>query len=184
MENLALQPFPDSAENVVPEGIKIQAAVRRSGRVINISYRIQGHIDALSLPGPLISSRWKDFLWQQNCFELFLAGKDEVPYMEWNLSPDGSWNGYQFQGYRDGMKELKTEAPSITSARAEKLFIMDCSIELEQSFREKRMLQAGISAVIKSCTGHLSYWAVHHPPGNKADFHDRRGFTIELCNDN
>jgi hypothetical protein len=40
-------------------------------------------------------------------------------------------------------------------------------------------LRLGLSAVIESCNGSLSYWALRHPAG-KPDFHHADAFALGL----
>lgn len=44
----------------------------------------------------------EDYLWQSNCYELFLAfdNTPDSPYIEINFSPEGYFNIYHFDGYR------------------------------------------------------------------------------------
>jgi hypothetical protein len=41
-------------------------------------------------------------------------------------------------------------------------------------------LEVGVSAVLQSSSGELSYWAVAHP-GSEPDFHHREGFCLKLA---
>ena len=47
----------------------------------------------------------RDRLWEETCFEFFLAVKNSPRYWEFNLSPAGHWNVYRFADYRQGMQE-------------------------------------------------------------------------------
>lgn len=53
---------------------------------------------------PLILERVmrQDYLWQDNCFECFIAADQsaDAPYLEINLATNGAFNLYYFDGYR------------------------------------------------------------------------------------
>ncbi|MBI5664577.1 MAG: hypothetical protein HZC49_05775 [Nitrospirae bacterium] len=76
------------------------------------------------------------------------------------------------------------EEPAITSLpfRTEHQsdsFRLSMEVDLNEVVPADQVLEAALSAVVKSINGKLSYWALVHP-GAKADFHRRDGFSIEL----
>jgi hypothetical protein len=139
-----------------------------------------------------------DGLWQHTCFELFLGVLGESAYWEFNLSPSGDWNVYSMTAYRQG------QAPELTYEQLEVHVtgplaaprLADCRLsgprallELETHCPLPPMLQAcrqsghtlevGLSAVLESQSGALSFWALRHP-GPEPDFHDRGGWLLRL----
>ena len=46
------------------------------------------------------SLKRQDQLWLKDCFEFFLK-IDKSSYLEFNFSPDGSWNAFKFSDYRE-----------------------------------------------------------------------------------
>jgi hypothetical protein len=95
--------------------------------------------------------RFANGLWRHTCFEVFVARKGARAYREYNFSPSGEWAAYEFSSYR------KRGAAKIVGGP----------------------LRIGLCAVIEEKDGTLSYWALRHPR-RKPDFHDRRGFALEL----
>ena len=111
-------------------------------------------------------------MWRTTCFEAFLAA-DEA-YREFNFSPSTEWASYIFDGYRTGMRE----APEL--AVPDPLEIGVGSAELEVSFeRPPDVRRMGLSAVIETTDGAMSYWALAHP-SDKPDFHHPDSFVLEL----
>jgi hypothetical protein len=46
-----------------------------------------------------------DELWQTTCLELFIGNPGATHYVEFNVSPEGAWNCYEFSDYRQGMQQ-------------------------------------------------------------------------------
>jgi hypothetical protein len=136
----------------------------------------------------------RDGLWQHTCFEAFLAPLGEEPYWELNLSASGDWNVYRFAAYRSGQRpeEAFTSLPfalmgprpappqgSCLTASPRVLLELDLRCPLQPALAQASQLQLGLSAVLEHRGGALSYWALSHP-GPEPDFHDRRGWILQL----
>ena len=76
------------------------------------------------------------------------------------------------------MVNLGIDAPIITVAQAADALTLMATIILPDA-RQGRSLRAGISAVIATKTGDISYWAAAHPAG-KPDFHHKDCFAVQL----
>lgn len=68
-----------------------------------------------------------DFLWENNCYELFLGfgtldknSQQNSPYIEINFSPEGYFNLYQFDGYRVP-KQMPPHRLSLTESERQTL---------------------------------------------------------------
>ena len=109
--------------------------------------------------------RFVEGLWRHTCFEVFVARKGSRVYREYNFSPSREWAAYEFSSYRK-RSGRKIGRPRWNGRVA--------------TIEARGCLQIGLSAVIEERSGALSYWALRHPPG-KPDFHDRRGFALELA---
>lgn len=114
-----------------------------------------------------------DGLWRTTCFEAF-AGVS-AGYAEYNLSPSGAWAAYAFDDYRQGMSPLDQAAPMIVTRRAADLFVLTADVVLPRGVDER----IGLSAVIETLDGVISYWALAHP-SDKPDFHHPDSFVLEL----
>ncbi len=151
---------------------------RYSNRIV-LNYNISGLAGMLIPPPSEIKVR-KNKLWEETCFELFLADKITPSYWEFNLSPSGCWNVYRFEAYRKGMKEeiVFSELP-FNVFRDDDALTLCLEFDISKIIRPALQLEAGICAVIKDADGAIAYWALTHS-GGKPDFHRRDSFIISL----
>ena len=116
-------------------------------------------------------------LWEDTCYEFFLGRINQPDYLEVNLSPAGAWNSFAFTDVRTDMRETDMMILSSWEYR--------CSSKQAQFSAELQHhlppgnYQLGISTVIKETTGKRYYFALQHE-GIQPDFHDRRGWRIQL----
>jgi len=174
-----LRPFCEDAENT-PD-IRITGSIARGLETLAINYQIAGKYAALDLPETASVPERRDFLWKASCFELFIKEMDAEGYLEINLSPAGHWNIYRFDGYRKGMREeWRIDAPVVhVDDGMPDIWTISTEIHTGNIMPAIRPMQAAVSAVFKTVTGRLSYWALTHPCA-EPDFHHRGGFVIRL----
>jgi hypothetical protein len=142
-----------------------------------LSFRLAADTARLCIPSMKPPVR-EDGLWNHTCFEVFIRADEGPGYREFNFSPSGAWQAYQFQGYRDG-------APMNPAS----LFPGECCIGSEGLSLGVRIpaemlppddrLRIGLSAVVEESNGRLSYWALHHP-SDRPDFHHYDAFALVL----
>lgn len=153
----------------------------KHGRLLALTYLLQGVIDQLRIP-PYRSARRVDGLWQHTCFEAFIGAKDDAEYYEFNFSPSGEWAAYGFRDYRD-VEAIDVDGldPKIAVQRNSENLELNAVIHSDRlpGLRPDVCLSLGLSAVIEDLSGSLSYWALKHPPG-KPDFHHADAFALEL----
>jgi len=170
---IALVAHPDTP---CPDGATISVDIRATlSGGLHLRYSLSGALDTLRIPDPGPAQRL-DGLWRHTCFEAFLLGPDQRGYREWNFAPSGAWQAYDFRAYRDGGGLADVDAPVIV--RTESPGQLQIEVELSAAARMtgKRL---GLSAVLETRAGHLSYWALRHAPG-QPDFHHTDAFTLEL----
>jgi hypothetical protein len=177
-QNFSLKPFESTD---LSRQSAISGFISLSSGTLAISYTCIGPLTELVIPEPAGMPTRKDGLWEETCFEFFLAVINHDRYWEFNLSPAGDWNVYCFKLYRQGMQAEPAFAsfPFSVQRRPDALHI---SLEFDLTRVipvSDQTVEAGISAVIKPVSGEISYWALTHP-GIKADFHKRDSFTIKL----
>jgi hypothetical protein len=162
------------------EQVEIKGGIMRRGGALSIHYELSGPPDVLAIPAPAASPARRSALWEETCFEFFLAEKDADPYWEFNISPAGDWNVYYFKSYRQGMSEASAFAalPLKTEVRPGLLRI-SLEVDLEKIMAAEQALDVGVSAVVRTLDGRRTYWALVHP-GSRADFHRRDGFVLDL----
>lgn len=161
---------------------RIEVRVRDTARdAVKLFFELQGVIAALRIPTPSIARR-ADRLWEHTCCEAFLRVDGEPSYYEFNFSPSGEWAAYRFRDYRDGgALEAPALAPQIDCRCAPDRLELVATIHLDRlaGISPGARLRVGLSAVIESSGGELSYWALKHPAA-KPDFHHAESFALEL----
>lgn len=171
-----LQPFPSS----IAPMIQIAGTVARSRDQLILTYQVTGAIDALLIPSakPDPERQWE--LWEATCFEAFIGLPDRPNYWEVNLSSNGDWNVFALQDYRGGLTiENRIDALEIQTERDNHRFQLTTQIPLGLIELDQIPLAMGITTVIQTETGELSYWAIAHC-GAEADFHLRESFVLAL----
>jgi len=160
--------------------LEISGAIARQGHTLALHYALRGPLAEVALPRPADRPARRRGLWEDTCFEFFLAVKNAPGYWEFNLSPAGHWNVYRFTGYRQGMAEepaftalpfsLRREPDSVALALEVKTGLL---VQAEVA------LEVAIAAVLRHRGGRMTYWALTHG-GPKPDFHRRDAFNLAL----
>lgn len=147
---------------------------------LSIGFTLQGDLDRLRVPAPG-EVRRSDRLWEHTCFEAFLAVPGQEAYWELNLAPTAAWAVYGFRRYREGGRPVPDFEPQIIVQRSQRRLDLQAVAALGSldALDAGVGLQIGLSAVIESLDGPLSYWALRHGPG-RPDFHLRTAFALEL----
>jgi len=173
-QKFALEPWAPRPD------LKITGKIARRAETITIHYELRGELAAVALPPPADAPARRQGLWEETCFEFFLGAKNSPQYWEFNLSPAGHWNVYQFAGYRQGRQEEAAFAslPLRVQSRTDS-FLLTLEVDLTKIVPADQALEVGISAVIKLSEGEATYWALSHT-GPQADFHRRDGFSVAL----
>jgi hypothetical protein len=174
----SLQLHPDSSCVAVTH-IDVEFARPHAGRLV-FAYIVAGSISELAMP-PIAAATRTDELWRHTCFEAFVAISPGVAYYELNFAPSTQWAAYRFSGYRTGMRvAMEIDAPEILVESSSKRYVLQASLALDRTLlTPDSAWRLGLSAVIEETSGHRSYWALAHPPGN-ADFHHSDCFALEV----
>jgi len=154
---------------------------RRASGLLEVGFRLDADVPRLRIPAPS-SPRVAARLWEHTCFETFIAIDDRAAYHEFNIAPSGEWAVYAFRGYRDGGPLVDDAlAPAIELRTTEGRLELDAVIRLDRLPQAplRAALRIGVSAVIETDDGALSYWALRHPAG-KPDFHRAEAFALRL----
>ncbi|RMW99707.1 hypothetical protein EBQ25_06460 [Allofranklinella schreckenbergeri] len=155
--------------------LQIIAVLAREQGLWRLVYSVQGELSALRLPEVAAHPAAVDGLWHHTCFEAFVAGAGDA-YHEFNFSPSGHWAAYAFTRERVRQAAARPLPPvHIHCAREARRLVLsawlpDAALPLGSS-----AAPLGLSAVIETGDGHLSYWALHHP-APRPDFHARSGW--------
>ncbi len=173
----SLDPFSSSG---LSGSFQVTGEIARRPGALTVRYELLGPLDELAIPGPAAAPARKDGLWEETCFELFLAVKNSPRYREFNLSPSVHWNVYRFADYREGMEEEGAyDSLPFRVERGPDALSLALEIDLSRIVPGEQALEIGVTAVMKFRSGEASHWALTHP-GPGADFHRREGFSLEL----
>jgi hypothetical protein len=156
--------------------IDVTATLGQGGE-FKLVYRVTGAIEALKIADPAIPDR-VDGLWKNTCFELFVGNSEDKSYLEYNFAPSGQWAAYQFSGYRAGMAQLEARTPIVSVAQSGDVLTVSVTLYVPDTERYADLC-AGISAVVATKSGKISYWALAHPAGSP-DFHHKDCFALKL----
>jgi hypothetical protein len=158
----------------------IRAVVRRSDTALEVSFRLFADISRIRLKLP---NSWEiGQLWRHTCFEVFVAIEGRMAYHEFNFAPSREWCVYAFGSYRNPTPLSNViRPPSIAVRAVSEGLELDAHIVLSDlsEVHSRKPLRLGLSAVIESNDGLLSYWALNHPAG-KPDFHRAEAFALRL----
>ena len=143
-----------------------------------LSYRLVGALHALRLPAPAEHPGPTDGLWRHTCFEAFVGAAGHPRYREFNFSPSGDWAAYAFSAERQRDPASPTgPAPRIACAHDARTLTLDVWLPADALPAAGGLL--GLSAVVETTDGTLSYWALAHPRA-QPDFHHPVGWTARV----
>lgn len=163
-----MKPHPDTGDT---PATSLAVHIERDGLLLWLRFVVEGEVDRIAWPGEAAQGRADD-LWRHTCFEAFVA--TDEGYVEYNLSPSRQWATYRFDRPRAGMRSADEVATVEGMDGASDLVALEARIELPPG--AKRL---GLSAVIESVDGEISYWALTHPSA-RPDFHHPDSFILDL----
>ncbi len=173
MAKFSLTPFKKEGAPT----ITIASEFNNTEECIYISYKLQGNLPALDLGTGTPKHARVIKLWEKSCFELFIKN-EKNSYMEFNFSPDFEWNAFYFEKKGDALSEYapmdKVEFDILLSMDVFHLIVKIDKSKFPEGFFKGEM-SAGITSVIKTKAGDLSYWALSHHD-TRPNFHDFRSF--------
>lgn len=153
----------------------VTASVTATPQGCEAEFRLDGRVPAIILPPPATPERM-DNLWQTTCFEIFWQPLGDTYYREFNLSPSGRWAAYDFDSFREGMRDAPVDSITISCLHDEAGLVLNASIAAELA----SPAQVALNAIIEYADGGKQYWALAFPPG-KPEFHSEacRALIIE-----
>jgi hypothetical protein len=149
----------------------VAAGVARVGGELRFTYRLVGSLRDVRVQAPAAPAR-RDRLWEHTCFEAFVQGESDS-YVELNVSPSTEWAVFGFAGYRQA-GPVPDVVPSIAVARDAEWLDVEARVELGHG-----AVRVGLSAVVETSDGRLTYWALAHPSPTP-DFHRADGFIARV----
>ncbi len=175
MLSVFLEPHSDTPLQSVE---RIEVTIERTPAGLSLTYRLVGQLGDLRIPPPQPTAR-ADGLWRHTCFEAFIDVGGGA-YREFNLSPSGLWQAYDFSAYRAGGLPAAAADPGILCQLAPATLSVSATLHADDLPSASAAMRLGLSAVIEVADASIGYWALRHPPG-KPDFHHRDTFALELA---
>ena len=182
MYPFTLQAYPGDPPDAA---LSVYGGLTSQASWLTVHFTVTGMQNHLLLPPPSLCPGRQDGLWQQTCFELFLAPVGSLAYWEINVSPSGNWNTYRFDAYRQSMQpEPILQVSQITpSSQLPDTFTLayqvDMSILLTTYPRTQGVLECSPCCILVAAPQQKSYWALQHQPP-RPDFHRRASFTLRV----
>jgi hypothetical protein len=170
-----LQRHPASEAGDI-DSLQVEISLQPSGE-IRLTYVLDGNLASLRVPDAQPAGR-ADGLWRHTCFEAFIRVAGDATYREFNFSPSGQWQAYTFTDYRAGGLLEPAADPAIQCWHEANLLTLQATLQ-PVDLPTGAHLQIGLSAVIETRDGAISYWALNHAPG-KPDFHHPDTFALDI----
>jgi hypothetical protein len=155
----------------------LHVIVHRTRVELELGFRLDGHISRICLAPQGLTE-----LWRHTCFEAFVAIEGQASYHEFNFAPSRKWQLYAFRAYRDPVPLTNAlHSPIVVINSTDSRLELDARIALTDLsvIHSRSPLRLGLSAVIESQNGSLSFWAIRHPAA-KPDFHHTDTFALRL----
>jgi hypothetical protein len=153
----------------------VTASITATAAGCEAEFRLDGQVPAIILPPPSTPDR-RDNLWQTTCFEIFWQPLGGTYYREFNLSPSGQWAAYDFDSFREGMRDSPVEAIAIACSHDGKGLVLKASIAADLP----APAQVALNAIVEHPGGGMQFWALAFPPG-RPEFHSEanRALIVE-----
>lgn len=153
----------------------ITAAISATPQGCEAEFRLDGLVPGIVVP-PAATPARRDNLWQTTCFEIFWQPLGDTAYREFNLSPSGQWAAYDFDSFREGMRDAPVEAIAIACSHDVAGLVLKASIAADLP----APAQVALNAVVEQADGTKQYWALAFPPG-RPEFHSEanRALIVE-----
>ena len=168
MQKLVLHPdcAPGSIHSIMAEIVPTADGCRAT-------FIAQGDIARIAVPILAAPGR-HDNRWKTTCFEIFWS-HDGTSYREFNLSPSTRWACYDFDAFREGMRDAPAEVEIAVTAS-------DTELRLIADIRSTLRLPAtvALNAIIEDADGVNRFWALAFRPG-APEFHAPECRVVELA---
>ena len=168
MNTLSLH--PDCPNGVVDS---ISASIQPTSAGCEATFVVKCDMARIIIPAAQEPGRYDD-LWKTTCFEIFWQ-LGPAAYREFNLSPSTRWACYDFDDFREGMRNAPAEVEiAVSSSATELRLVANIASELALPAR------VALNGIIKGEDGENRFWALDFPAG-KPEFHAAacRALTLE-----
>jgi hypothetical protein len=148
-----------------PDGFQIDFQFTQSNQVLNFEFHLSGPLELLEIPEASSAPVFKNELWTNTCFEIFLKNSSVRAYQEWNFSPSQDWAFFDFVDYRTLNPDSTNQPPlgPFDLRRSKDYLIIGNRIPLNQA----NSLHP--CTILKKKNGDFSFWSLSLQ--SKPDFH-------------
>ncbi len=156
LKNFQKKPFP----------FQLTSTVHHDDQAFYLVFKIQGDLGSINLGEYHPKKERVLKLWEKTCFEFFIKDQNSNQYLEFNFSPNFSWNAFYFQDYRSELREWE-EIHSIEIDILNSLdhFTLMAKIPYKniiQKLNSLNNLSYSTTAVLLEKDQSKSYWAIDH----------------------
>lgn len=142
---------------------RIEASIEPTDQGCRATFTAHGDLNRIAIPAPAETGRFDD-LWKTTCFEIFWS-HDGTAYREFNLSPSSRWACYDFDGFREGMRDAPAEVEIAFTRGGDWLqLIADIRADLPVP------ATVALNGIIEDHDGVNRFWALEFAQG-KPEFH-------------
>jgi hypothetical protein len=158
---------------------QVSGSANLTANELYISFEVTGDLSWIDF-GNYTPEKYRRLnLFEKTCFEFFL----KIPngqYLEFNFSPNFSWNIFSFYQLRGPLLELPMEKDiDLDILNSSDKFFLVAKISKDilpmEYLNNLKLAQFGITMVIKSRLGTISYWAIDHKD-SRPNFHHYDSF--------
>lgn len=151
---------------------EIEAAIETTPTGCRAVFVARGDVARIALPAVDQPGRY-DNLWKTTCFEIFWS-HDGTSYREFNLSPSTRWACYDFDAFREGMRDAPAEVEiAVEVTNGELRLAADIHSDLPVP------ATVALNGIIEDADGVNRFWALAFRPG-APEFHASECRALEL----
>ena len=147
----------------------VTAAITPTDTGCEAEFRLDGDISRIVVPEAAASAR-RDNLWKTTCFEIFWQPIGQPGYVEFNLSPSGQWASYDFDSFREAMRDAPVDAIAVMCSHSHSDGAGELVLKASIAAELPSPAQVALNAIVEHPDGGLQFWALAFPPG-KPEFH-------------
>ena len=155
---------------------QIRAELAPTAQGCRARFVFSGDISAIKVP-ELAQPRREDDLWKTTCCEIFWQPDGADAYREFNLSPSGKWAVYDFDAFREGMRDAPVVGVAVSCTAQEAQLVLEADIAADLP----RPASIALNAIVEDAAGHMQFWALAFADG-KPEFHSEtcRQLRVEM----
>ncbi|MDR0275997.1 MAG: DOMON-like domain-containing protein, partial [Burkholderiaceae bacterium] len=155
-----LQPHPATPCAAV-DSVGVTVALDPASGLARLSFALAGDLARLYIPDAAAQPGPAGGLWRHTCFEAFIGPLDAPDYREFNFAPSGHWAACAFSAERvPAPASMHITAPRIACRRDARMLTLEALLPLSALTTSSGPLRLGLTTVIETADGALSYWAL------------------------